>query len=114
MAISIHNALLSLRRRRMQKARTPNGRNANTGLVRSPHLRRVEAEWLGCGCRDAEDNCHRLGGRCTARAVYGNVGHRLRRAIDHYELTNGAEDTVRMLGHTGGETWPANHRSRQS
>jgi len=28
---STNNALLSLRRRRTQKARTPNGRNANTG-----------------------------------------------------------------------------------
>lgn len=31
-AISIHNALLSLRRRRKQKARMPNGRNASTVL----------------------------------------------------------------------------------
>src|SRR6266702_6019834 len=33
MAISIHNAWLNLRRRRTQKARTPNGRNASTVFV---------------------------------------------------------------------------------
>lgn len=33
MAISIHNTWLSLRRRRTQKARTPNGRKASAVLV---------------------------------------------------------------------------------
>jgi hypothetical protein len=39
-AISIHNALLSLRRRRTQKASTPNGRNANT--VRVAEVRNLD------------------------------------------------------------------------